>query len=307
MRNIKTENEIMGVFVIIVIIHFVVILLNPQVLDLDTREFVKAGYFLGDGNDFALSVCITLPMAIYIYTNTHNKLLKYFFGISSIFLTLSIIATQSRGGTLGLAAIIIYYFLESKKKLKNVFYIGICTIILLMVGSTIFFERMASIKNYKTDSTAQQRINAWKAGIRMAIDNPLFGIGPGGFGSAYGRDYRPKEFQSRRGGLKWLNAHSIYFQLLGETGLPGFLLLLILIFGNLKKNKLIIRELKNSDEIKMKSLFIGINASIIGFATAGAFLTAAYYPHLYVLVAISTCAQMLYIDHKRGDNIRDNV
>jgi hypothetical protein len=41
-----------------------------------------------------------------------------------------------------------------------------------------------------------------------------------------------------------------------------------------------------------------LNASLIAFAVGGAFLSVAYYPHLYVLAGIFTAAQVTYIREK---------
>jgi len=106
--------------------------------------------------------------------------------------------------------------------------------------------------------------------------------------------------------MRWMNAHSIYFQLLGEVGLPALAVLLGIFLSNLKNNFRIAREL--SGDKKRESgyiagkLYTHMNASLIGFAVAGAFLSAIYYPHLYVVVALSTAAQLIHADAGKEGN-----
>jgi hypothetical protein len=101
--------------------------------------------------------------------------------------------------------------------------------------------------------------------------------------------------------LKWLNAHSIYFKLLGELGFPGLIVLLAFLWKNLSFNQKIRKKLmKYADGKKagveetssIQAMLLTINASIIGFSVAGAFLSGIYYPHLYVIMALSAAVQM---------------
>jgi hypothetical protein len=43
-----------------------------------------------------------------------------------------------------------------------------------------------------------------------------------------------------------------------------------------------------------------LNASLVAFAVGGAFLSVAYYPHLYILTGIFTAVQLMYIRDREG-------
>jgi len=293
-KNIDTYDKLMGIFKTLIIIHILVLIRNPQViLEPQVRHFLQAGYFFGDGNDFALSVCIVFPMSFYLYRTSTKKIKKWIWLGITIILLLSIIGTQSRGGTLGLVAIAIYLWLTSKKKIFGLILLSIGFIVVIFIASNEYMGRMQTITEYENDSSAQQRLMAWGAGFRMALDNPVTGIGAGGYASAYGQLYRPPGYGPRD--LKWSNAHSIYFLLLGELGFPGLIMLLLFIFWNIYKNHQnihVVEQLDTSNILK-RELFLTINASIIGFAVGGAFLTASYYPHLYVIVGLSAATDIL--------------
>jgi O-antigen ligase len=122
----------------------------------------------------------------------------------------------------------------------------------------------------------------------MAINSPLLGAGAGHFPITYGQFFRSST------DIPWQTAHSIYFLTLGELGLPGLALLLTFIFSNLAANRRALREIgARSDPMATteKNLLVSMSASLIAFATSGAFLSATYYPHMYMLAGLMVSAR----------------
>jgi O-antigen ligase len=137
------------------------------------------------------------------------------------------------------------------------------------------------------EGSAQARINAWNTAIAIAKSSPLLGAGAGHFPSAYA---------ARNGGGRWMTAHSIYFLLLGELGFPGLLVLLFLIFYNLFANGRLQSQLKEFEPERTATaagLLACTSASMVSFAVAGTFLSAAYYPHLYVVAGLCTATRYI--------------
>ncbi len=97
-------------------------------------------------------------------------------------------------------------------------------------SSANFMEHISSMSNITTDASNMERINRWSCAIRMFKEKPVFGYGPG----TYMFQYAPFQLKKDRtiistnagdGG----NAHSEYLGPLAEQGLPGMLMLLVLI------------------------------------------------------------------------------
>jgi O-antigen ligase len=130
------------------------------------------------------------------------------------------------------------------------------------------------------------RIDIWKAGTRMALDNPVLGVGAGNFPVAYGTTYKaPGEF-------RWKNAHSAYFQVWGELGTVGLFTFLMMIFGNFHRNARLRAAILNNAQtnpdaarLHARRLYV-FSAALLGYAVAGAFLSAAYYPHIFIVTGI---------------------
>ncbi|MCK5091627.1 MAG: O-antigen ligase family protein, partial [Gammaproteobacteria bacterium] len=175
------------------------------------------------------------------------------------------------------------------------FILGTIGVIIINYAPDVYFGRMSSIANYEQEGSAMGRIIAWKTAIRMAKENPVLGVGSGHFPVKLGTEFRPPEFGDSN--LPWLTAHSIYFLILGELGLPGIIFLLAMLIGNYSRLKRLHQKIRDSNEESASNygrLFLMLNASLIAYAIGGAFLSAAYYPHLYVIAAMIVAASYIY-------------
>lgn len=94
-------------------------------------------------------------------------------------------------------------------------------------------NHFSSITNVNTDASNLERINRWVCAWRMFEERPLSGFGPGTYQFEYHRfqtlDY--KTYISTNAGDRG-NAHSEYLTYLSETGIVGFLVFVILVFGS---------------------------------------------------------------------------
>ncbi|MCU0318491.1 MAG: O-antigen ligase family protein [Flavobacteriales bacterium] len=95
-------------------------------------------------------------------------------------------------------------------------------------------EHVRSISNISSDASNLERINRWNSALRMFMERPVTGWGPG----TYMFQYAPFQASEDRtiistnfgeGG----NAHSEYLGPLSEQGLPGLVLMLALVVASL--------------------------------------------------------------------------
>jgi putative inorganic carbon (HCO3(-)) transporter len=276
-RQATDKRRIKGVFGALVLVHATLAAMTPEMFtDSDARHYLASGTFLGDGNDFALSVNVVIPLALFLFVDAPTKPRKILHGLGVMFMILCVIATRSRGGTLALLAVCAYYWLKTQNKLKTGLLGAVMLAGVLVVAPPSYFNRMDNMTNTE-EGSAQGRIKAWNAGIWMAIRNPVLGAGAGNFARNWGK-----------------TAHSIYFLTLGELGLPGIALLVLIIGYNLRANSRLAKEIKERDPTggrTVLALLASTSASLIAFASGGAFLSATYYPHMYIVVAVMVCAR----------------
>jgi O-antigen ligase len=92
-------------------------------------------------------------------------------------------------------------------------------------------RHIQSIANIRSDASNMERINRWKAALRMSAERPLLGWGPG----TYQFNYAPFQVSTEKtiistnygeGG----NAHSEYLGALSESGIPGLLFYIFILF-----------------------------------------------------------------------------
>lgn len=92
-------------------------------------------------------------------------------------------------------------------------------------------KHIESISNIRTDASNVERINRWNSAFRMFHERPVTGWGPGTYMFQYAPFQASREktiISTNRG--DWGNAHSEYIGPLAESGLPGFLIMIVLVF-----------------------------------------------------------------------------
>lgn len=291
------SNDKFTLFVFVLALsHLALVVLNPNVvLQPETRSYIAGVTFLGDGNDFALSLVVLLPLCVYVLIDASNKFYKMVMLAVVGTLLLAVIGTSSRGASLGLAAVLLYMWWRGRRKGLGLLAIGAVVTAVMFYAPPEYFGRLETLRSYQEEGSAQGRIMAWKSAVRMANDHPITGVGTGHFPIKLGTEYRPPEYGDQN--LPWLTAHSIYFLVLGELGYPGIFFLLGVLYVNYRAGERILRRVRMCDvplARRYERLFLCLNGSLIGYAVAGAFLSALYYPHLYVISGIFIAAELMY-------------
>ncbi len=303
-RVATSMRRLRGIFATLAASHLFLIWMNPDIVTKpEQRTGIAGGTFLGDGNDFSLSLCILIPMLAALAIGARSKISRLLWWAGVGVCLLAIVGTQSRGGTLGIFAVAVFVWLFSKRKVASLVVMVLLSSVALFHASDEYFGRMSTITNYENEGSAQGRIMVWKAASRMALDHPLFGVGTGQFPVMFGAQYKPKDYVG-----PYLTAHSIYFLVLGELGVPGLVTLIgIVVIGVVTTMKVRRRLLESGTDPPsretegLSALLFMLSASMIGFAVAGAFLSAAYYPHVFVLTGLlcsARCIALVELDRR---------
>ena len=283
-RLVTSESRLRGIAVTLLVAHLYLLAVNIEVITVGDRSYyLTGGTFLGDGNDYSLSLCILFPLVVEAALNARTFLSRNLLWSGIVVVILAITATQSRGGTLGLAGVLIYLWLRSSKKMVGLVGIVMVAAIVLVYSPPGYFDRMSSMTNMEVDGSAQGRIDAWKAAIGMVAHNPVLGIGAGNFARRWG-----------------LNAHSTYFLALAELGLFGFACVLMLVFGNMRAHARLRMQIlaragphPDADSLRVARMLNLMIAAALGFAIAGGFLSATYYPHMFVLSGLMISGRII--------------
>ena len=252
------------------------------------RVWGPPGTFIEDNNSLALALIMLLPLMQYLRVNTENRWVKLGL-LGSMGLTMiSILASYSRGGLLALGVMLGFLWLKSRHKLITAVVTGCMMLASLHFLPESWYHRMESIENYQQDGSVQGRFDAWRFAYRLALDHPFTGGG-----QLIGTDqnlfmsYVPTAAQARA-------AHSIYFEVLGETGFVGLALFLILLATSFLSASNVLRLTRNRPDLAWaRSLAAMIQVSFIGYAVGGAALSLGFFDLYYALIAVITLTQFV--------------
>jgi len=243
---------------------------------------------VADENDLALFLVTFLPFSFFLLAQRPSGLKKIML-LSVIALSiLSVVATWSRGGFVGLVAMLGVYFWFSKNKAKVLLFIAVLVGVLFAYGGEEYIQEISGITE-TGGGTAQGRIQSWKAGWHMFLDHPL-GVGGNNFPMHF-PDYQSDYFSREMWGRV---AHSLWFTLIPETGIIGILIFLCLLKTNVK-NICLLRKFRSKNNTNdysdiYKKYYFDLStafiASFVGFFAAGTFLSVLYYPHFWLLTVL---------------------
>jgi putative inorganic carbon (HCO3(-)) transporter len=244
------------------------------------RVWGPEGSFIEGNNEVALALVTIIPLFYYLFLTVSNKWLRYAFAASMVLCGLAALGSYSRGALLAIAAMALFLWLKSPKKLV----LGL--VMALIIPAAVAFmpsqwtQRMDTIKEYKEDESAMGRINAWEMAYHLAVDRPLTG---GGF-----EIYEPRTFARYAPNPADIHAaHSLYFQALGEHGFVGLGLYLLLGLLSWRTGTRIIKTVASHPDLQWAgTLATMLQVSMIGFGTGGAFLSLLYFDVPYYLMAM---------------------
>ena len=234
--------------------------------------------FIGDNNSLALALIITIPLMYYLQQQTRQRWQRHGLSAAMLLSALAALGSYSRGGLLAIAAMGLFMWLKSERKMVLGALLAAISPLLLAFMPERWAERMDTINTYQDDVSAMGRLNAWRMAYNLARDRFLGGGFDVSDATIFAR-YAPNPLDVHA-------AHSIYFQALGEHGFVGLLIYLALGIATWHTAAVIIRLTRGNAELRWAhGLATMSQASLIGFAVGGAFLSLLYFDMPYYLMA----------------------
>ena len=235
--------------------------------------------FIGGNNEMALALIMTIPLLRYLQLTATNFWVRHAMTASMLLCAIAAIGSQSRGALLGMAIMGLFFWLKSRGKFFTGLAMAVAAALILTMMPQQWYERMATIEHYQHDASAEGRINAWHMAFNLAKDRPLGGgfeaFQPGMFAV-----YAPQPGNVH-------DSHSIYFEVLGEHGFFGLFLFLLLGLMTWRTCSWIIKRARGDPENRWAGdLAAMVQVSLVGYASAGAFLGLANFDLYYTLIAV---------------------
>ena len=238
------------------------------------------GTFFGGNNEMALVLAMIIPLLAYLRLQEKRHWLRLGLAGAMMLSAIAAIGSQSRGGLLGLASMGVFLWLKSRNKLMTGLMIVSSVLIIGSIMPQAWYDRMNTINTYEQDQSSMGRINAWWTAYNVAKVR-ITGGGMEMFRPATFAQYAPNPDNVH-------DVHSIYFEQIGEQGFIGFAIFVLLGLMTWMRCNQIMRLGKKDPERKWAAdLAAMIQVSMVGYATAGAFLGLSYFDLYYHLIAIT--------------------
>jgi putative inorganic carbon (hco3(-)) transporter len=269
----------------------------------------SVGGLFGNPNDLALNMVSFMPAAaIFALSGRHAGWRRLAAAAIVVLMGATIVFTKSRGGVLGLLAMLAtLVWLGSRIRPS----FGVIAVVAVLAASPFlpasFWTRMTSIvdseqdKQLFTGSSEARRI-VMLEGIEAFMQHPLTGVGAGQF-----KNYNPPERQER-----WRETHNVLIQAAAETGIAGLMIFTFLIYRALRSavwarrllgraakragsRRLLIRS--DPDWMVLQEHSIALSAGLVGWLTCAMFASVAYNWTFYYLLALIVATRELARRH----------
>ena len=249
---------------------------------------------LEDPNDLAYVLTAAVPIVLLIVRRRARPRVQLAWGLVLALLVVGAAATFSRGGILAIAAIVLWALLRGVVPARSlVVAAGLLAVVaapILVVAGAVFEEALAQ-KQYIAATNVDTRLLRWQAAARMLADNPLLGVGPGGFRGQYVTYSGFAELAERTP-----VAHEMYLEVGAELGLLGLVLFLGAIVAGLLATERAIRRRRGATDDPFDALLLAalaVQGSLLAIALSSIFLSEQYYMPLWAGLAIAAA-----VDHR---------
>jgi O-antigen ligase len=231
-------------------------------------------------NDLAINIALNWPLCVaFFFLARGFKKALWAGGI--LIMLIGVELTYSRSGFLAIAlagVLVLWEFAVHGRRFYLIFLGVFLGVALLVVSPGHYAQRIASIVTGQQEDTMDRgsreaRKQLLLESVRMAVHNPVFGVGAGNFEVLSGN---------------WHVAHNTYTEIAAEGGFPALMLFLFVIYRTFFN----LRQVRKSDVYKLDSeiriLTGGLWVAVVAYLVSAFFASTEYSMYPYFLVAYTT-------------------
>jgi O-antigen ligase len=200
-----------------------------------------------DHTSYGAFLALLLPLVIFHFWRAPwASLEKYVYTAVLVLFSIALVLSYTRAAWVSLVVVVPIWILIRLKIDYKLVLLGMAMLVGLFFAfedsinhrlsknsqdsSGDFQEHVQSITNISSDASNLERLNRWNAALRMYAEKPILGFGPGTYMFQYAiyqksADKTIISTNQADGG----NAHSEYLGPLSEQGLPGAILVLVVL------------------------------------------------------------------------------
>jgi probable O-glycosylation ligase (exosortase A-associated) len=272
---------------------FIAYEINTLYLAHRTVHMLKRGWSGLDNNGIAMALSMIVPACYCLFVG-EKRWWRWAYMLLLFGTLHAIMLSYSRGGMVstiigGGGAVIAV----TRKRAQLLWLLPLFAVAIPYMAGDEIRERFFSISEHERDASAQSRFDSWEAGIEIAMDYPLFGVGPRNsnlYTHSYGAD------------LEGRTIHSLYIQLLADSGIFATAVYVVLLGSALwwfRVSALRVRpdpeeEDEEGGNLPARQRLYGVCQagfwSLATFAFASIFLSSEIFEAPYMLMAAAAFA-----------------
>lgn len=240
----------------------------------------------GNPNFLATTLVVVIPLVMSLRMDLRKGTRVLVWGMTGLY-SLAVFLTYSRGGLLGLMAVLVLIIKDLRKPMLRISALALCLAGLVLAVNSWGRSETFNI-DLEEDESAKARMEAYEAGWEMFMDHPVLGVGPGCSGLGLG-EYGNKHM-----------VHNTILQALSETGLLGTSFFLIAVFASLLHCRRIERAPPEMLSPSLRSYAGGVKVALWGFLACGLTGGDLFAFPAYMLFGLASAARRIANDQLAG-------
>jgi len=255
-------------------------------------------------NDLALNMVAVLPLAAWLALESDAVWRRGVAALSAVLMLGAVIVSQSRSGSLGLAAMVVVFGAQLLRRRPGVVLAGALAVVLaLPLAPSSYWHRLSSITDGTQDDTGSReaRTTLLKESWAAFVSHPLTGVGAGQF-----KNYDPDGRQEA-----WRESHNVVLQVAAELGIFGLMafgfLVLRAILASRQTTRLLRGLAATPERERLASHAAAVTASLAGWCVCALFASVAYNWTFYYLLALAVAPREVVRDRLAQPNRRRQV
>ena len=315
---VNTEKEVTATVWILVIFATIGGLYGIYCLKMNIgvydRGIKRITSFFSNPNSFANTLTLLVPFTLGFLFSKYKRFTKILIAWMLAIIITGVIISYSRKTFFTLLVGIFMFVLIFFKREQKIF--AAFSAVVLLLGATYIFpdsvkyrywSRIASL--FEAESAQELdigRTETAKAGLVMMQENPVFGVGLGGFGLAYyniaGYSSDIELVASRHSDEEALGAHNLYIEVGGQLGVVGLLIFLIFILMAYRDAGVAEYYFRIRGKPNLEAIAVSFKVFIVLYLFLGIFSGVLYSKLFWITVPLSAVMRKVAIYNPESSN-----
>jgi putative inorganic carbon (HCO3(-)) transporter len=278
-----------------------------EVTLLGEEEQPRLAGMIGEQNRYAQTMIVLVPLGLFAAFAAQTRRRRVVLFSLTGLVTLGVVLSFSRGAGLGLGVMLAIMIALRYVRLRHLAGLAVAIALLFQLFPQ-YGTRLSTLQTLDSATSAQATQDGADGSIRsratemlsaglMAVDHPLFGVGPDHYKTHY-HEYADRvailvENEGRQ-------AHSLYLGIAAENGFLGLACFLGAIFVTIRQLARGRKRNLVADPV-LANVATGFILALVAYLTTGLFLHLAFERYFWFLLALAAVAGRLAVEREPAE------